>query len=112
MQNFTLKFGKYKGQNFLSTPASYQAWLLGQDWFYMPSNDVEAKYSEAAKNLVRSNYSDRSVDAMFEAEVLLDDAMYTAQKYSGMSHSQKQQAMANEYDEIVAENMVYEYYNS
>jgi hypothetical protein len=37
MNNFTLKFGKYKGQQFLSTPVSYQNWLLQQDWFKIPS---------------------------------------------------------------------------
>ena len=36
MQNFILKFGKYKGQEFQSTPASYQQWLLNQDWFKSP----------------------------------------------------------------------------
>ena len=36
--DFTLKFGKYKGQNFLNTPKSYQDWLLNQDWFKIPSN--------------------------------------------------------------------------
>lgn len=37
--DFTLKFGKYKGQNFLNTPKSYQDWLLNQDWFKIPSNE-------------------------------------------------------------------------
>lgn len=32
----TLRFGKYKGQEFTSTPKHYQEWLLTQDWFYMP----------------------------------------------------------------------------
>ena len=32
----TLRFGKYKGQEFNSTPKSYQQWLLKQDWFKMP----------------------------------------------------------------------------
>lgn len=36
MTNFTLQFGKYKGQQFLSTPASYQKWLTQQDWFKIP----------------------------------------------------------------------------
>jgi hypothetical protein len=38
MQNFILKFGKYKGQNFSNTPKNYQDWLLQQDWFKMPSS--------------------------------------------------------------------------
>ena len=37
MQNFTLRFGKYKGQEFFSTPKSYQSWLLKQDWFKAPN---------------------------------------------------------------------------
>jgi hypothetical protein len=39
MNNFTLKFGKYKGQMFLSTPVSYQQWLLKQDWFKVPTSE-------------------------------------------------------------------------
>jgi hypothetical protein len=41
MKNFTLKFGKYKGMQFLSTPASYQNWLLSQDWFKVPNVDLK-----------------------------------------------------------------------
>ena len=44
MKNFILKFGKYKGQQFLSTPTSYQNWLLKQDWFKMPQESKEVKY--------------------------------------------------------------------
>ena len=40
MTNFTLKFGKYKGQEFLSTPTSYQSWLLKQDWFKIPTKQT------------------------------------------------------------------------
>ena len=29
----TLRFGKYKGQEFYNTPKSYQQWLMAQDWF-------------------------------------------------------------------------------
>ena len=35
--NFILKFGKYKGLNFQSTPKSYQDWLIAQDWFKQPT---------------------------------------------------------------------------
>jgi hypothetical protein len=48
MTNFILKFGKYKGQMFLSTPKSYQDWLLKQDWFKLPST-TEAKYDVIRK---------------------------------------------------------------
>lgn len=40
MENFTLKFGKHKGEQFLNTPKSYQEWLLNQDWFKAPKNEV------------------------------------------------------------------------
>lgn len=36
--NFELRFGKYKGQMFLSTPVSYQNWLLNQEWFKIPKS--------------------------------------------------------------------------
>jgi uncharacterized protein (DUF3820 family) len=42
-QNFTLKFGKYKGQQFSSTPTSYQEWLLKQDWFKLPTELTEVQ---------------------------------------------------------------------
>ena len=46
MKNFTLKFGKYKGMQFLSTPVSYQNWLLNQDWFKVPVDaKVDKRYS-------------------------------------------------------------------
>ena len=31
-----LKFGKFKGQELITTPVWYQDWLQKQDWFYMP----------------------------------------------------------------------------
>lgn len=37
--NFILRFGKYKGLNFESTPKSYQDWLTSQDWFNLPTNE-------------------------------------------------------------------------
>ena len=48
MQNFILKFGKYKGQLFSNTPKNYQDWLLKQDWFKMPSGyDTTNRYEES-----------------------------------------------------------------
>jgi len=35
----TLRFGKFKGQKFESTPKWYQEWLLKQDWFKAPTQD-------------------------------------------------------------------------
>ena len=109
---FILKFGKYKGQNFNSTPVSYQSWLLNQDWFKVPTSSVEKLYANAAHNMVRSNYSEKSINAMFDAEVMLDDAMYSANKYIGMNAEQKQSDMKHECDEINACNMSYDYYNN
>jgi hypothetical protein len=40
MKAVILKFGKHKGQNFFDTPASYQTWLMTQDWF---TQSVEIK---------------------------------------------------------------------
>ena len=37
--DFTLKFGKHKGQMFSTTPKSYQDWLLSQDWFKAPKSE-------------------------------------------------------------------------
>ena len=78
--NFILKFGKYKGQNFQSTPKSYQDWLLAQDWFKLPAQTVsqnlsnaEKSYSNAHNDMLKSNYSARSVDAMFDAEQVLHE---------------------------------------
>ena len=58
MENFTLKFGKHKGEQFLNTPKSYQTWLLSQDWFKAPSSqaryDVVRKFtSEYARGMGR-----------------------------------------------------------
>jgi hypothetical protein len=35
----TLRFGKYKGQQFENTPKPYQKWLLSQDWFKVPKQE-------------------------------------------------------------------------
>ena len=116
MKSFILKFGKYKGQQFSSTPKSYQEWLLSQDWFKAPASSsnlsmAEKTYSQAANNAKLANYSDRTVDNLFEAEKMLDDAYQSSVKYAGMNPSQKQAAMKAECDEIVADNEVYDYYN-
>lgn len=48
MENFKIKFGKYKGQNFNNTPKHYQDWLLKQDWFKIPIVK-EARYDVVKK---------------------------------------------------------------
>ena len=64
-QNFTLRFGKYKGQEFANTPKSYQDWLMAQDWFKMPSNQV--RYDVVRKFV--SEYA-RGMGIRFERVVL------------------------------------------
>lgn len=84
MKNFTLKFGKYKDQQFLSTPVSYQNWLLNQDWFKAPKEDAMAKAQKQISNLHKQlgswdGYSKRGAaiyDSMFEAEKAMDAAYY------------------------------------
>jgi hypothetical protein len=113
----TLTFGKFKGQELCSTPQWYQNWLSHQDWFKVPAQQVSYKlsaekaYSQAHTNLLNSNYSERSVDAMFDAEKILDDAVAYDRKYYGMNAETKQAQMDWDYAEIVACNQVDEYYN-
>ena len=85
MKNFTLKFGKYKGQDFLSTPKSYQDWLLKQDWFKAPTEISEvqkaSKQISQLSNQLRGwdGYSARGAaiyDSMFDAEKAMDDAVF------------------------------------
>jgi hypothetical protein len=68
-------------------------------------------YKQASRQAKLSNYSDRSVQDLFNAEVLLEDEIRTEIKYKGMNAEQKHELMQDEYDEIQAENAVYDYYN-
>jgi len=83
--NFTLKFGKYKGQQFASTPKSYQQWLLSQDWFKAPKQldemqQVQQEMSKISDSLKGwDGYSKKgqfSYDRMFELEQMASDIMY------------------------------------
>ena len=84
MENFILKFGKYKGLEFTSTPKSYQDWLLKQDWFKVPSTDdltiAQKQFSDANNKLGSWNgYSKRGAaiyNDMFEAEKAIDNAIF------------------------------------
>lgn len=85
MTNFILKFGKYKGLEFSSTPKNYQEWLLSQDWFKVPTeNDAltmaQKQFSDASNKLKNWNgYSRRGqaiYDSMFEAEKAMDNAYF------------------------------------
>lgn len=118
--SFILKFGKYKGQNFNSTPISYQSWLLKQDWFKLPAQLTDVQ--KAAKTISQlsgqlkgwNGYSRNGAaiyDAIFDAEVALDEAVATERKYYGMNEETKQAEMDYEFAEINACNKIYDYYN-
>jgi uncharacterized protein (DUF3820 family) len=122
--NFTLKFGKYKGQQFNQTPKSYQDWLLAQDWFKVPT--VLTPLQQAEKNISQlssqlrgwDGHSSRGAaiyDAMFDAEQAMDSAVEYQMKYCGMNEEEIQVQMDFEYAEIVAmnetERLQEEYYN-
>jgi hypothetical protein len=72
---------------------------------------TEKIYSNAAQSMIAANYSERSIESMFNAEIALDDAMHSANKYSGMNQEERQQAMIDECNEIASENEIYDYYN-
>ncbi len=89
--DFVLPFGKYKGQNFQSTPKSYQEWLLAQDWFTVPAQkpikpdydritSIQKEMSAVSKSLNGWNGHSRrgqaAYDRMFELEMAESDAMY------------------------------------
>jgi hypothetical protein len=91
--NFTLKFGKFKGQNFNQTPTWYQTWLLKQDWFKAPApsttdttpilskiDAISKEMSSVANSLKGWNGYSRNgasaYDRMFELEMAMEDAMY------------------------------------
>ena len=114
----TLTFGKFKGQELCSTPQWYQNWLSHQDWFKMPTkpisnnvSDAEKSFSKAHNYAMVTNYSERSIDSMFEQEQILDSAVEYDRKYYGMNAETKQAQMDWDYAEIVACNQVDEYYN-
>jgi len=122
--NFTLKFGKYKGQEFSKTPKSYQDWLLAQDWFKVPI--VLTPLQQAEKNISQlssqlngwDGHSSRGAaiyDAMFDAEQAMDSAVEYERKYFGMSEEAKQDLMNWECAEINAmmetERFQEEYYS-
>ena len=120
--NFTLKFGKYKGQEFSKTPKSYQDWLLAQDWFKVPTviaplqvPTVLTPLQQAEKNISQlssqlngwDGHSSRGAaiyDAMFDAEQAMDSAVEYQMKYCGMNEESIQAEMIRECAEINAEN--------
>lgn len=120
MTNFTLQFGKHKGTQFLSTPISYQNWLLKQDWFKVPIELTEVQ--KASKQISQlsgqlKGWNGNSLrgsaiyDSIFDAEVALDQAVENEMKYFGMNKETKQAEMDWEYAEISTFNMIDNYYN-
>lgn len=118
--SFILRFGKYKGQNFNSTPVSYQSWLLKQDWFKLPAELTEVQ--KASKTISKlsgqlkgwDGYSSKGAaiyDSIFDAEVAMDQAVENERKYFGMNEETKRAQMEWEYAEITACNMIDSYYN-
>ena len=81
--NFNLPFGKYKGMEFQDTPKSYQDWLLKQDWFKVPSNQLR-KISHQHKGLCNQidwwfrSYDRNSIGGKFKR--MYD--VFNANKYS------------------------------
>jgi hypothetical protein len=80
-----LKFGKFKGQNFDTTPIWYQNWLLKQDWYKKPIEQdslilAQKRFSNAANRLRGwDGYSRRGwaiENEMFEAEKAIEDAIF------------------------------------
>jgi hypothetical protein len=70
--DFILRFGKYKGQSFLSTPKSYQEWLLNQPWFKKPIN--EPKPPKLSKNWNgHSRNGEAQYQEYFEYEMKMAD---------------------------------------
>lgn len=87
MTSFILKFGKFKGQDFQSTPKWYQDWLVKQDWFKLPAptptnnfEEGQRRLSQLSKSLKGWNGSSARGSAiynqMFEAEMMIEDALF------------------------------------
>jgi hypothetical protein len=74
--------------------------------------NAEKRYSEAAREMRKANYSERSIESMYDAERLLEDEMENKNKYVGMNQAQKLAAMQAECDEICEGNMIWDYYNN
>lgn len=74
--------------------------------------NTQKVYSESVMYMISSNYLERSVNAVFEAESMLDDEMYSKQKYAGMDADTKQKFMIDDYNEAAAGNDVYDYYDN
>lgn len=72
-QDFTLKFGKHKGKAFLSTPQSYQTWLLSQDWFKVPTKETPLHRQSLNGWDGHSRWGQAIEDAIFKNDALDQD---------------------------------------
>ena len=72
----TLRFGKYKGQQFENTPKSYQDWLMKQDWFKAPKKEVPLHRQSLNGWDGYSKRGQAIYDAIFEEEKAESDRMY------------------------------------
>jgi hypothetical protein len=69
----TLKFGKFKGQEFSSTPKWYQEWLSNQEWFRMPSEKPLHKQLNGWDG--HSKKGQAFYDRIFEQEQAMENAL-------------------------------------
>jgi hypothetical protein len=76
----TLRFGKYKGQQFESTPKSYQKWLSSQDWFKAPKQE-KSLHKQLNSWDGHSRKGQAIYDAIFEQEKKQGDML---DRMSGM----------------------------
>jgi uncharacterized protein (DUF3820 family) len=85
MATSILTFGKFKGQDYFTTPSWYQEWLKKQDWFKVPvkMDDLALVQQEMSKvsNQLKgwnghSSRGQASYDRMFELEQMESDIMY------------------------------------
>jgi len=70
--DFTLKFGKFKGQLFSQTPDWYQEWLPKQVWFKMPQDKPLHQQLNGWDGYSRKG--EAIYDAIFEQEKAEQDA--------------------------------------
>ncbi len=78
--NQVLKFGKFKGQIFSTTPKWYQEWLLKQSWFKLDNgNNPEQEIGRLSKKLRGWDGYSRRGQAI-EAEIFHNE-MALADKY-------------------------------
>ena len=91
MENFTLKFGKFKGQKFNQTPVSYQNWLKQQEWFKMPTQSTSKTISELSDKLKGWNGHSKNGAAIY-------DAIFDAEKKEDAEYYNESSSWSSRYD--------------